>query len=354
MDEKLQAFNDRVRGLRAFDAFPKLAPSNTVRSTRGGYSTIFLMVGIFFLVWIEIGGWIDGEIDHQFFVNDQVGKNLQINMDIVVAMPCNFINTNVLDITSDRLLATDYLTYQGINFFIPENYLVNIPGQPIKTPEIDEIMRESLLAEFRELNNDKNSGAPACHIFGSIPVNRVSGDFHITAKGVGYLDRSSVPIASLNFTHVISEFSFGEFYPYLTNPLDFTAKVTKEQKQSYQYYMSVVPTTYKKLGVELQTYQYSLTEQDKLFKDLRLNHIPGIFFKYDFEPISLLIQEKRISFIRFMTRLITICGGIMISFQWFYKSFDQILIFLFGKKFAQRGQEKPKTLLDQDIKTNIE
>ena len=64
--------------------------------------------------------------------------------------------------------------------------------------------------------------------FGSIPVNQVRGDFRITGKGFGYRDRLHVPFESLNFSHVIQEFSFGEFYPYLNNPLDATGRLLKK------------------------------------------------------------------------------------------------------------------------------
>ncbi|GMM33888.1 Erv41 protein [Saccharomycopsis crataegensis] len=331
-------------GIKVFDAFPKVATQHSVRSSRGGSSTIFLMIFVLFIAYVEIGDWFDGTMDRNFTVDNNGDDSLNINIDIVVAMPCNFLHTNVLDFTRDRTLAADYLSYEGVNFFIPSIYLLN-DQRHVVTPDMDEIMKESLLAEFRIGISDPNSGAPACHIFGNIPVTKVSGDFHITAKGYTYRDfRSNVPPQALNFSHVISEFSFGDFYPFLQNPLDFTARTTNANIQNYQYFLSAVPTLYKRLGVEIDTYQYASTEEEKSFDNPGLG-MPGIFFKYDFEAIKLIVEDKRISFTAFVVRLVTICGGLIICFGWAYRGFDKLIILLFGKKVARRGQEKAATFL---------
>ncbi|ODV94502.1 hypothetical protein PACTADRAFT_77084 [Pachysolen tannophilus NRRL Y-2460] len=300
------------------------------------------------LVWIEVGGYIDGFVDHQFNVDSDIERNLFINLDMLVAMPCNFIHTNILDMTEDRTLASEVLNYEGAVFppRIPSNYIINDEVRDITTPEIDQVLQESLLADFSLNNLHVNEAAPACHIFGSIPVTKVKGDFHITGKGYGYRDRSFVPTDSLNFTHVINEFSFGAFYPYMVNPLDGTGKVTKEYLQSYQYFLSVVPTLYKKLGVLIETNQYAMTQQARVYEFNK--GVPGIFFKYDFEPIQMRIEEKRIPFLQFIVRLITICGGIMVIASYSFRLTEKLIILIFGKKYAELGQERPSPLLDKD------
>lgn len=328
----------------------KVASSHTVRSSRGGLSTLLTALFILFLTYVEVGHFFGGEIDHFFKVDKSIGKTLMINVDLVVAMPCNFIHTNVRDITHDRFLASEILKYEGFTFFIPETYRVN-DNNEIKTPDLDEILAEGIVAEFRDRGDQKDSGAPACHIYGNIPVNKVTGTFQITANGWGYRsnNRAHVDVSSLNFTHLISEFSFGEFYPYINNPLDQTVRTTETNLQSFKYYVTVVPTIYKKLGVEIDTNQYSVSNQDVTFNEKKRG-VPGIFFQYDFEPITLVVEDDRIPFITFLVRLATIYGGIIISAKWIYKIFDKVLILLFGKKFASRGDEKTTTLLDEDEK----
>ncbi|KAH3679839.1 hypothetical protein WICMUC_000582 [Wickerhamomyces mucosus] len=289
-----------------------------------------------------------GEVDHQFHVDNVVDSTLLINLDLMINMPCKFIHTNVQDNTDDRFLASELLKYEGFRFFIPPSYKLN-DHNSIETPDLDEIMAEGIVAQFQDRGDSKDSIAPACHIYGTIPVNKVSGDLHFTAKGYGYrdFDRTRLGVEQLNFTHIINEFSFGEFYPYIHNPLDATAQVTEENLQSYEYYLNVVPTLYKKLGVEIKTNQYSVSLQKKLYS-WENRGVPGIFLKYDFDPINLVVEDKRISFFNFIIRLATIYGGIIVTARWGYKLLDKTLILLFGKKFASRGEEKLAGLLDDN------
>lgn len=306
-----------------------------------------MVIAMLFLFWVEVGGYIDGVIDHQFSIDDEIEKSLFIHLDMVIAMPCNYIHANVLDVTEDRTMAAELLNYVGVNFpqTIPTSYTLN-GERKYKTPELEEVLQESLLAQYSNKNLHVNEGAPLCHIFGSFPVTKVEGDFHFTGKGYGYRDRSTIPVEALNFTHIINEFSYGSFYPYMVNPLDATAKVTRENLQSYQYFMSIVPTVYKKLGIEIHTNQYALTQQARVYQYAK--GIPGIFFKYDFEPILMRVEESRIPFIQFVVKLTTILGGIMVITSWFYRGTDKLIALIFGQKYAELGQEKVSSVLDRN------
>ncbi|CDK25902.1 unnamed protein product [Kuraishia capsulata CBS 1993] len=300
-----------------------------------------MLIFLVFLMWVEVGGYIDGFVDHQFTVDNETQAELRINVDLIVATPCNYINTNVRDATADLLMAAEKLSYEGVGFFVPPWYVVN-GRRPVRTTELDEIVQRGMPAEFIQREQQAFEGQPACHIFGSFPVNKVKGEFHITAKGYGYHDRRRPPPEALNFTHITNEFSFGDFYPYLDNPLDETVRVTNEHLHTYQYELNVVPTYYRKLGMEVDTYQFSALNFDKS----ATRQVPGIFFRYDFEPIKLLIEEKRISFIQFVLRLTTICGGLIVISSWLYQTFDRLLVIAIGKKKASRGEERPHGLLE--------
>jgi Endoplasmic reticulum vesicle transporter len=92
----------------------------------------------------------------------------------------------------------------------------------------------------------ENEKKDACRIYGQLELHKCHGDFHITAKGHGYLvlgqehiDHESIApwvafntrlIPEINFTHVIDEFSFGEFFPNIINPLDEASASTEERK----------------------------------------------------------------------------------------------------------------------------
>jgi len=168
----------------------------------------------------------------------------------------------------------------------------------------------------------------SCRIFGSLSVNKVMGDFHITARGHGYMDFGSIPTHlnhdTFNFSHIISEMSFGAFYPSLVNPLDRTVAATPVHFHRFQYYLSVVPTTYTvgspssplfplSSSSTVITNQYAVTEQSHQVSE---QTIPGIFFKYDIEPILLNIEESRDSFLRFCVKIVNIFSGVLVAGHW--------------------------------------
>jgi Endoplasmic reticulum vesicle transporter len=50
----------------------------------------------------------------------------------------------------------------------------------------------------------------------------------------------------------------------------------------------------------------------------------GIFFKYDVEPLQLTIWHGHISTYRFLMRLVSIIGGVMICTEWAFKGFEAL------------------------------
>lgn len=161
--------------------------------------------------------------------------------------------------------------------------------------------------------------ATSCRIYGSMDVNRVQGDFHITAAGHGYYHSGQhVDHSSFNFSHVVNELSFGDYYPKLINPLDGVVSTTNERFQKFQYFLSVVPTTWVSYtsGKSVATNQYAVTESSRAVGEFK---IPGVFFKYDIEPLSVVVEERRVGVVRFLVRVVNVVGGVMVSGNWIFK-----------------------------------
>ncbi len=124
---------------------------------------------------------------------------------------------------------------------------------------------------------------------------------------------------AFNFSHVISELSFGPFYPSLVNPLDSTVNGAAAHFHKFQYFMSVVPTVYSlgRAGASgsraIFTNQYAVTEQSLEINEL---NVPGIFFKYDIEPILLNIEEFRDTFFVFLIKIVNIVSGVLVTAHW--------------------------------------
>lgn len=71
------------------------------------------------------------------------------------------------------------------------------------------------------------------------------------------------------------------------------------------------------------TNQYAVTDSHKTIKNDHAGNtiVPGIFFKYDIEPISVEITETRSSsFLHFIVRLCGIIGGSVVSVGFVYRA----------------------------------
>lgn len=84
-----QSFDPQLPPIREFDAFPKTLSTYKSRSTRGGVLTLILTAGICFLVWHELREYLFGEPAYSFAVDKGIAHQLQINVDMTVAMPCH-------------------------------------------------------------------------------------------------------------------------------------------------------------------------------------------------------------------------------------------------------------------------
>lgn len=87
-----------------------------------------------------------------------------------------------------------------------------------------------------ERSNKPNKPFDACRIHGSLTLNKVAGNFHITGgKSIqfasGHIHISnlfdSVP---LNFSHRINRFSFGDATSGIVHPLEGDEKIFTESK----------------------------------------------------------------------------------------------------------------------------
>ena len=69
------------------------------------------------------------------------------------------------------------------------------------------------------------------------------------------------------------------------------------------------------------TNQYAATSQSGSIPESP-NLVPGIFFKYNIEPIMLLISEERSSFLVLVIRLINVASGVIVTGGWLYQMYD--------------------------------
>lgn len=93
----------------------------------------------------------------------------------------------------------------------------------------DLLWKSSFSTSFGDMpGRDHNPDRPydACRIYGSLILNKVSGNFHITAGKSLNLPRGHIHISAFmserdyNFSHRINKFSFGDASPGIVHPLE--------------------------------------------------------------------------------------------------------------------------------------
>ncbi|KAM0226674.1 hypothetical protein ACHAP5_012346 [Fusarium lateritium] len=327
----------------AFDAFPKSKPQYIQRTSGGGKWTVAVTIISLVLIWGELGRWWRGAESHNFEVEAGVSRELQINLDIVVKMKCDDVHVNVQDASGDRIMAakrlhTDHTLWwqwaddKGIHKLGRDSQGRISTGQGYNEPKYeDEGFGEEHVHDIVSLGKKRakwartprfKGPADSCRIYGSLDLNKVQGDFHITARGHGYMGNGEhLDHSRFNFSHIISELSYGPFYPSLVNPLDGTVNTAPGNFHKFQYYLSVVPTVYSVNSRSILTNQYAVTEQSKAVDE---RYIPGVFFKYDIEPILLTVHESRDSLISFLVKIINIMSGVLVAGHWGFTISDWI------------------------------
>ncbi|KAB8339309.1 hypothetical protein FH972_022242 [Carpinus fangiana] len=311
--------------------------------------------------------WSATVTDMEFFPSQQnvekgVAHDLQINLDVVVSMPCADLHINVQDASGDRIMAGDLLTKDRTNWAVWSNSATNPTsfwgkskanagwGAPEnwKDEQKKQYTEEEDVHDFLSAAKGRRrfartpklrgvQGGDACRIYGNIEGNKVQGDFHITARGHGYNDMGQhIDHKTFNFSHHINELSFGPFFPSLHNPLDSTELTTDEPFYKYQYYLSVVPTIYTDVPHKLDTSsppsrntknfnpyafaphtiftnQYAVTEQSHSVPEMA---VPGIFVKYDIEPIMLMVSEEWGGLLGLLVKIVNVVAGVLVAGGW--------------------------------------
>lgn len=83
-----------------------------------------------------------------------------------------------------------------------------------------------------------NKPFDACRVHGSLTLNKVAGNFHITAGKSIHFASGHIHIQNLfdevplNFSHRINRFSFGDATSGIVHPLEGDEKILKDSKKS--------------------------------------------------------------------------------------------------------------------------
>lgn len=71
--------------------------------------------------------------------------------------------------------------------------------------------------------------APACRVYGSINVKKVTANLHISTYVPSFVAGSTQYDSGINMSHIIHEFSFGDYFPAIAEPLDSSMEMTDDR-----------------------------------------------------------------------------------------------------------------------------
>ncbi|XP_037306429.1 endoplasmic reticulum-Golgi intermediate compartment protein 2 [Pungitius pungitius] len=311
--------------VKELDAFPKVPESYVESTASGGTVSLIAFTLMAVLAFLEFFVYRNTWMNYEYEVDKDFTSKLRINVDITVAMRCQYIGADVLDL-AETMVASDGLKYEPVNFELsPEQRLWHITLLHIQERlRVEHALQDLLFKSAMKgappaqpQSEDSPSSLRACRIHGHLYVNKVAGNFHVTVgKSIPH-PRGHAHLAALvshdtyNFSHRIDHLSFGEVIPGIINPLDGTEKVSAESNHMFQYFITIVPTKLNTYKVSADTNQYSVTEQERVINHAAGSHgVSGIFMKYDISSLMVKVTEQHMPLWKFLVRLCGIIGGI--------------------------------------------
>jgi len=171
---------------------------------------------------------------------------------------------------------------------------------------------ESIAEEQSEVSAGPGEG---CMIRGVVLVNRVPGNFHLSAHSKSH----SFQPHKLNMSHHVQSMTFGrtlspaqlrllpgevgEGYNGLAN----TDHHSTGTNVTMEHYLKVVHTSYEVSSKKtLETYQYTVNNND--YDDSE--SLPSAVFAYDISPMQVQVREVRQSLSTFLTQICAVIGGV--------------------------------------------
>ncbi|KAI0311320.1 DUF1692-domain-containing protein [Amylostereum chailletii] len=309
--------------LKSFDAFPKLPSTYKARSESRGFLTVFVGLLAFLLVLNDIGEYLWGWPDYEFSVDRDQNSFMDVNVDMVINMPCRYLSVDLKDAVGDRLYLSKGLRRDGTLFDVGQATTLKEHAAALSARQAVSQSRKSR-GFFSLFQRSKNLYKPtynykadgsACRVYGSLSVKKVTANLHITTLGHGYSSNVHVPHNLMNLSHVVTEFSFGPHFPEIVQPLDNSFEITHDPFVGYQYFLRVVPTTYvAPRTAPLDTNQYSVTHYTRVYEHNR--GTPGIFFKFDLEPVRLTLIQRTTTLAQLFIRCVGVIGGVFVCAAW--------------------------------------
>ncbi|AWO98180.1 putative endoplasmic reticulum-Golgi intermediate compartment protein 2-like [Scophthalmus maximus] len=312
--------------VRELDAFPKVSESYVETSASGGTVSLIAFCAMALLAVLEFFVYQDTWMKYEYAVDKDFSSKLRINIDVTVAMKCQHVGADILDL-AETMITSSGLQYEAVIFELTpqqrlwQKNLLLIQSRLREEHALQEVLYKTLLKGAPTALPPREDGSveplSACRIHGHVFVNKVAGNLHITVGKPIHHPQGHAHIAAFvshetyNFSHRIDHLSFGEEIAGIINPLDGTEKITHNNNQMFQYFITVVPTRLHTHKISADTHQFSVTERERVINHAAGSHgVSGIFVKYDTSSLVVTVSEQHMPLWQFLVRLCGIVGGI--------------------------------------------
>ncbi|CAH1113292.1 unnamed protein product [Psylliodes chrysocephalus] len=320
----------KLSKVKKLDMFPKVEEPFKETSPVGGTFSIISFVIILWLVYSEINYYLDSKFVFKFSPDIELEEQLKINVDITIAMPCQYIGADILDSTNQNTFKFGTLEEEDTWFELDTNQQIHFDNKKHFNSYLREeyhavkdlLWKSSFSTHFGELprrTHLPNKPHDACRVYGTLVLNKVAGNFHITAGKSLHLPRGHVHInpfmseRDYNFSHRINKFSFGDPSPGIVHPLEGDELIGDYGRTLFNYFIEVVPTRVNTFLTTVNTYQYSVKALSRPIDHNKGSHgIPGLFFKYDVSALRVAVKQERDHLGTFLARLCSIIGGVFV------------------------------------------
>lgn len=176
--------------------------------------------------------------------------------------------------------------------------------------EISQCVKEGIVHE------EEGEG---CNVHGKVALSSGGGNLHLApgrdpyGQTTSLLDMLRQTFANYNVTHILHKLRFGPDYPNAANQLDGVTRSIVDGHGMYQYYVKIVPTTYRyRNGTTIVTNQYSVTEHLRHVEPGSNRGLPGVFFMYEVSPLHVEIRETyQTGWVAFLTSVCAVVGGVV-------------------------------------------
>lgn len=326
--------NNIIELAKNLDAFKKVPEKYTETTEIGGTLSLLSRILVIYLIYKEVSYYYDASPVFKFKPDIDMDDKVQFHVDITVAMPCTSLSgVDLMDETQQDVFSygtlqredtfwkmseeekSNFELVQHMNVFLREEYhsVADILFKDIlKSTDVSDVP----VTPRKVKENDQRD---ACRLHGTLGISKVAGVLNIVGgttpivelvEDHWMIDFKRTP---LNFTHRINRLSFGSFSRRIVQPLEGDERIIDDESTTVQYFIKIVPTEIQNTFSTFNTYQYSVTENIRKLDSSKNSYgSPGIYFKYDWSAIKVIVQSDRDNVIQFAVRLCSIIAGIVV------------------------------------------